>query len=41
MHAKYLHVASVALKSLEINEVGGKTIYLLCYVGQGLLNTGI
>ena len=25
-----IHVAGVVLKSLRINEVGGKTIYLLC-----------
>ena len=25
-----IHVAGVVLKSLKINEVGAKTIYLLC-----------
>ena len=29
------------LKSLIINEVGAKTIYLLCQDGPSLLNTGI
>ena len=36
-----IHVAGVVLKSLKINQVGAKTIYLLCQDGQSLLNTGI
>ena len=36
-----IHVAGVVLKNLKINEVGAKTIYLLCYDGHSLLNTGI
>ena len=34
-----IHVTGVVLKVL--NEVGAKTIYLLCQDGQSLLNTGI
>ena len=34
-------MAGVVLKSLKINEVGGKTIYLLYQDGPNLLNTGI
>ena len=36
-----IHVGGVVLKSLKINEVGGKTIHLLCQVAQSLLNAGI
>ena len=36
-----IHVAGVILKSLKINEVGAKSIYLLCYIGPSVLNTGI
>ena len=35
-----IHMPGVVLQSLKINEVGARTLYLLCYDGQSLLNTG-